>query len=282
MKHTVKITTILIVMFFISHLIGLYVVNSYLGVGLPFNIEKPKLEKETAYFPIMITLFIATLLALLLIRLKAFSLWKVWFFLAIVFCLTVSFGAFIGNYGIILAFIFAYFKVFRQNFYLHNIGELFLYGGLVAFFAESFSLISAYILLVAISIYDWYAVNKSKHMVKMAEFQAKAKVFAGLFVPYQIKKGESKIITGFESTEKKGTKIPSTNAILGGGDIGFTLLFSAAVLQEFGMKDAIIVSIFTTIALAYLFMYAEKNKYYPAMPFLTAGATIGMIVMRFI
>ena len=282
MKHSLKITIILVIMFFLAHMIGLYVVHSYVGKAFPFNVEKPKLEKETAYIPIIITMFIATMLALLLIRLRAFNLWKLWFFLAVTFCLTISFGAFIGQFGLILALFFAYFKVFRQNVYLHNIGELFLYGGLIAFFAESFSILSAYILLVAISIYDWYAVNKSKHMIKMAKFQSDAKVFAGLFVPYKVQKGETKLITG-KPVGKKVSKDTGTNAILGGGDIGFTLLMSAAVMLEFNsVAKAIIVSLFSTLSLAFLFYIAEKNKFYPAMPFLTAGVTIGMIVMSFI
>ena len=282
MKHSLKITIILVIMFFLAHMIGLYIVHSYVGKAFPFNVEKPKLEKETAYIPIIITMFIATMLALLLIRLRAFNLWKLWFFLAVTFCLTISFGAFIGQFGLILALLFAYFKVFRQNVYLHNIGELFLYGGLIAFFAEAFSILSAYILLVAISIYDWYAVNKSKHMIKMAKFQSDAKVFAGLFVPYKVQKGETKLITG-KPVGKKVSKDTGTNAILGGGDIGFTLLMSAAVMLEFNsVAKAIIVSLFSTLSLAFLFYIAEKNKFYPAMPFLTAGVTIGMIVMSFI
>jgi len=38
----------------------------------------------------------------------------------------------------------------------------------------------------------------------------------------------------------------------------------------------------TTLALFSLFMYAKKNKFYPAMPFLTAGCFIGFLIAKLI
>ena len=93
-------------------------------------------------------------------------------------------------------------------------------------------------------------------MVKMAEFQRENKVFAGLFVPY-------------------GKKA----AILGGGDIGFTLLFSGVILQKFGFLAALISSLIIAGSLLALFLIGKKNKYYPAMPFLAGGCFIALGVV---
>jgi presenilin-like A22 family membrane protease len=118
------------------------------------------------------------------------------------------------------------------------------------------SIFAASVLLTLISIYDAIAVWKTKHMIKLVKFQAKAKLFAGLLIPYDKKK----------------------TAILGGGDIGFTLLFSGVVLTKMGFLSAIIVSLTTSIALFLLFIFSKKRKFYPAMPFLSIGCFIGLLI----
>ena len=76
-------------------------------------------------------------------------------------------------------------------------------------------------------------------------------------------------------------KIPSetktmSTAILGGGDVAFPLLFSGVLLKTTGGFVApVITTLTTTVALALLFYYGEKGKFYPAMPFITLGCLIG-------
>ena len=70
-------------------------------------------------------------------------------------------------------------------------------------------------------------------------------------------------------------------AILGGGDIGFPLLFAGVAMKVFGFK-ALIVSGFATLSLLFLFWMSEKKKFYPAMPFLTAGCFLGYAVLNLV
>ena len=95
----------------------------------------------------------------------------------------------------------------------------------------------AYILLIILSLYDMYAVWKSKHMVKMAKFQTRSGIFAGLLIPY-----------GFKKAKKKGM-VKVKTAVLGGGDIGFPLLFAGTILVFKGWLPALIVTACATIAL---------------------------------
>ena len=105
------------------------------------------------------------------------------------------------------------------------------------------------------------AVWKTKHMIKLAKFQTKLKLFAGLLIPY-----------------KSGREIKT--AILGGGDIGFPLLFAAAVLKDPGIGiKALIIPLTTGLMLAALFFFGQKNKFYPAMPFLTIGCFLGYFIV---
>ena len=273
MKHTLKITLLLAVLFLLAQIIGLQIVKGYLEIkeirvgnqtvvqkewqALPYNVERPRLEEETSYLPIFLTILAATIVLIVIIRLGLLKLWKFWFFLSVWACLMIAFGAFIHQrLALIIAFILAVAKTLRYSLVLHNLTELFIYGGLAAIFTPVFSLWSISILLILISVYDFIAVLKTKHMVKMAKFQAKLKLFAGLMIPY----GDGR------------------TAILGGGDIGFPLIFSAVLMKDYG-NSAFIVPLFTSLALLYLLIKGEKNKFYPAMPYISAGCFIGYLIL---
>ena len=274
MKHTIKVTAIVLLMFLLAQLIGLVIVKQYLPrETLPFNIEKPQLEEQTSFIPLFITIMVATILALILIRFSAMRLWKLWFFLSVLFTLVIAFAAFIPQaIALALALILALWKVLRPNIYIHNLTELFIYGGLAAIFVPVLSIFSVSILMILIAIYDMIAVWKTKHMIKLAKFQANSKTFAGLLIPYSLKKPKPK-----KGAYKK-IMVPVRTAILGGGDIGFPLLFAGVILKTSTFLNAFIISVFAALALMFLFIIAKKKKFYPAMPFITIGMYLGMIV----
>ena len=75
---------------------------------------------------------------------------------------------------------------------------------------------------------------------------------------------------------KKITKVTEVKtAILGGGDIGFPLLFAGVVMKTVGFTKVLIIPVVVSISLFILLYFAEKNKFYPAMPFLSAGCFLG-------
>jgi len=267
MKHNLKIISIILTIFILTQIIGLFVVKIHLSKEtLPFNVEKPQFKESTSYIPILFTLLIVTILALFLIKFQAFRLWKVWFFIAALYTLTIAFSAFIAEkIAGLIALILTFFKVIRPNIIIHNLTELFIYGGLAAIFVPVLNVLSASILLIAISIYDMIAVWKTKHMIKMAKFQTKSKIFPGLLIPYELPKLKTK------RTKTKKVK----TALLGGGDLGFPLLFTGVIMKTYGFSPALIVVLFSAISLLLLFLFADKKKFYPAMPFLTLGCFVG-------
>jgi presenilin-like A22 family membrane protease len=258
MKHTLKVTLILVVLFLLSHLIGLFIVSEYVDTGeLPYGIERPEIEENTSYLPIIIAVLLASGIFLLLMKFNAVKIWKIWFIFATVYLLGIAFSALVSSIVALgIALVLGLLKFYKPNMIVHNFTELFIYSGIAAIFAPMMSILAVSILLILISIYDAIAVWKTKHMVKMAKFHAKANMFAGLLVPY----GKNK------------------NALLGGGDIGFTLLFSGVVFIKLGLVAAIITSLMTTLALFLLFIYSKKDRFYPAMPFLSAGCFLGLLI----
>jgi len=258
MKHTVLISLILVALFFIIQIIGLNVVNQYGDNPLPLGIERPEVQEQFSYAPLLIAIIFATIIALILIKLGAIKVWKAWFFIATLYLLTLAFGAFFEEK---LAFLFAVFFVLLRTFRLsvisHNFVELFVYSGIPVIFAPILDIVSVSVVLVFIAIYDMIAVWKTKHMIKLAKFQANTKVFAGLMIPYD-----------------KGKKA----AILGGGDLGFPMLFSSVVLLTYGWTPAILTSIFAALGLLVLLLLSKKDKFYPAMPFIGSGCFVGFFI----
>lgn len=294
------------ILFFCSQIVGLSITKYYLpekgtpAKELPLNLERPEFEnKDYSFIPIFIFILVATGLVLVLMRFKLNKLWKVWFFMGIFLTLTISFAAFMPHLSsfaelarqsllynliynlpaVLLALLVTSLKIFYRNPYTSNISELFVYGALAALFVPILSIMSITILLLAISVYDYIAVRKTKHMVEMAKFQTDEKVFAGLSVPYKYETGKPipkevklKPLTGTQKGEMH-------TAILGGGDIGFPLLFAGTIMHEFnlGLLNPLtfIVPAASTIALILLFTLGSEKKFYPAMPYLTASCLVG-------
>jgi len=294
MKHTLQITIILITLFLLTQVVGLATVNKYIEVekkdgNIVINHKdtilgpQPEIEaKSYSAIPIVIAILIGTVIMLLLVRFRLGKLWKLWFFFAVLMTLAVSFNIYIARaYAVILALILALIKVLKPNIIIHNLTEIFVYTGLTIIILPFLNITSAITLLIVISIYDMYAVWKSKHMIKLAKFQTKSRVFAGLMLQYAPKTTKKKV---------RGTS-NKKNAILGGGDIAFPLLFSSAVMENLilnGLPKNIafiqssIITLFVAIALTILLLKSEKDKFYPAMPFVSAGCLIGYLVILLI
>ena len=297
MKHNLRIVIILTLFFFLAQVVGLVVINKYIdhkaseekgevvAVNLPYNMERPPIEKQSSFLLFIVTaILIGTILLLILIKFRKTLFWKIWYFAAVCICLAIAFSAFINSsMAFILAVVLTFFKVFRPSLIVHNLTEIFVYGGLAAIFVliPVVNVFVAFAMLLLISVYDMYAVWKSKHMIALAKFTNESKVFAGLSVPYRMENKEKAKSRGV--LVRGGRKI----AILGGGDIGFTLMFAGAVMKDLmlqniiwlGFLKALIVPLFTTIALLLLFVKGKKDKFYPAMPFLSIGCLAGYLAL---
>jgi presenilin-like A22 family membrane protease len=277
--------------------VSVIVVLGTLIVLLIIKFRKKNIWKLWFSLGVMLTLimafvpFVTKFINSFLPRIAAYSIWIVLF----------------------AALVLTYVKVFRKNLLVHNFTELFIYGGLASIIAPVLNLVSATILLLIISAYDIYAVWFSKHMIGMAEFQTEDKVFAGLLVQYkredkEVKKDyklsnekekEYKTMQSPQKTDTSRIRKPDNpkyrydnqpkdikttneyentpqNAILGGGDIAFPLFFTGAVMKATGSAFLpIIITTTTTIALFMLYYFGKKDRYYPAMPFLSAGCFVG-------
>jgi len=341
-KHNWTVTLMLIAFFVLAQVIGLWLINKESTIGVdPKTNQTAVLFSDTAVgarpettgsgslIYILIAVAVGTGLVLLIVKFGKTNLWRFWFFLAVWMALCVSLGAIINtkifwNYdiAIALALVLTVWKIFKPNIVVHNLTEVLMYAGIGLIIVPLFDVKWAIALLIIISFYDMYAVWKSKHMVKMAEFQTKSNVFAGLMIPYKQNEKTKKVeiftnpnkvgatrnsnsainINSVEITRHGAPKIRAgqtspKNAILGGGDIAFPLIFIGTVMNGIILKLSLanssmalnaikgiaflqssIIIVTASIALTLLFIFAKKGKFYPAMPFLTAGCLVGWAI----
>lgn len=299
MKHTWKITIILLTMFLVTQIIGLAVIHAYVSQELPYGMQPPALETQKDFFSMLpmigIAFVIAIFLVILLTKIKAALFLRLWFFVVVILAVGITLNSLFFYFEIpytaiiaaVIALPLAFFKIFKRNLLVHNITELMIYPGIAAVFVPILNIWTVIILLILISAYDIYAVWHSGFMQKMAKFQInELKFFAGFFVPYLSKKERKKIRTLKQKYKKKQIpekvlkkkKIQVSLAILGGGDVIFPIIAAGIFLNAFGLISALLITICATIALAGLFIAARRGKFYPAMPFLTAGIFAGMLL----
>jgi presenilin-like A22 family membrane protease len=303
MKHNVKITIILVIMFFIAQLMGLFVTSIYSqenvpfvdeeGISqnvstynLPYGMDPPtEMEPSMSVFSIMVALFIAVTLMLLLMKFNAAIFLKVWFLVVVVLGIALALNATLISFensaliALAIAIPLGIIKIFQRNLIVHNVTELLIYPGIAAVFIPLLSIPTTVFLLILISLYDMYAVWHAGFMQKMAKYQIqKLKIFSGFFVPYLDKKQRLALKKAKKSKSQKGKQIKVNVAILGGGDVVFPILLAGTVLHTMGLTQALIISVGATMALAGLFMMSQKGKFYPAMPFISAGCLIALTI----
>ena len=302
MKHTLQVTLLLIAVFLLIQFFGLFALsqNTVVSVSPEGNVtvehndtvvgERPPIEGWVSIAYVLFGILVGTGLILLFARFGQFRLWKIMYFMAIWLSSSITLGVFVGAMAAMtIALLMAIIDIYVPNVLVHNLVEIFIYPGIAILFVPLLSVFWAGTLLFAISIYDMFAVWKSKHMITLAKFQTSSRSFAGFVIPYGKSGGVKGIKKGMP--KKIGTKGSVKTAILGGGDIAFPLLFAGVVMDWLigtGMSkyaaflQASVVSIFAAAALLILFMKAEKNKFYPAMPFISAGCFAGLIVIYLI
>lgn len=325
MKHPLRQTIFLLSLFFITQILGL-VLLSTTAIIEPVTIisqnqtinttsfqvtyedtaigERPQMQGFSSVLYIVVAVAIGTILLLFLARLKkGILVWKIWYLLAVTIAMTVTFGTLLPTIiAFAIALILGISKVWYSHPLLHNITEIFVYVGVGLILVPLFSPFWALLLLLIISVYDMYAVWKSKHMVSLAKFTSQSKLFPGFSLSYSAKTKsviKKKLVTTKKQVKKTSAKksmskkknVSSHQAILGGGDVLFPLLFAGSILifllqSGFMVVHAIayslLISLGALLSLAILFKLAKKGTFYPAMPFITAGCVLGSIVLQLI
>lgn len=286
MKHKITITIIILCMFLLTQFVGLYVIASD---AVPEYLSSTNANTESAeffFYQLISSLIIAILIVVLITKYKLRLVMKTWFTIVVIIAISVSMAAILKNifgvtnyiFPLVIAIVFGILKLLRPSVIIHNVTEVLIYPGIATIFVPILTPFYAIILLILISIYDMWAVWHSGIMQKMAKFQMnELKIFGGFLIPYLTKEVRQKIAS-MKKSKKKEKKMKISMAILGGGDVVFPIITAGVFMLSLGMSYAISVILGALVGLSLLLVFSEKKKFYPAMPFISAGIFVGLLI----
>lgn len=154
---------------------------------------------------------------------------------------------------------------------LQNLAIVLAIAGIAPQLAMLFGTPTILVVLVIISVYDYIAVFKTKHMVTMFQkLNAHNTPFA-LMIP---DKGNllQKITPPSSSKSKKGRDF----FFLGTGDIAFPAIFAVAALADFGPTSAVLIIIGSVVGMLFdHYLLLKLEKPIPALPSIALFSILG-------
>ncbi|MBZ9572667.1 hypothetical protein KJA17_00515 [Patescibacteria group bacterium] len=223
----------------------------------------------------------ATIFLLLIIYFFKFKRGKGIFFKGI-FLLAIGFGNFFF-FGLWLPDVFLFILVVllivlllrRPSLMLHNFALIFAIAGVGAGLGLSFTPEMVILLLLIFSIYDFIAVYKTKHMIKMAKEMIAHGAILGIVVPQTISDFQSQL---------KEVRVGGKFLVLGAGDIVFPLILVVSLIPQ-GIFNSLIVASFALLGLfaGFLIFISKKIRTpMPALPPIALFSIIGYLLTRII
>lgn len=170
---------------------------------------------------------------------------------------------------LIIYFIFLWVK--SSSVLIHNICIIIGIAGTGAMLGLRMRPETMVLLLIFFSIYDFIAVYKTKHMVKMAKEMIEHRAILALIIP-----GKTSDFRGKLKQVKAGGKF----MVLGGGDIAFPLLFCVSLVPK-SVSSSLIVAGFSLVGLFFsyfVFTRQKVKKPIPALPPIAIFSIIGFLV----
>jgi len=221
----------------------------------------------------VITLFIFLIIKFLKKKNHKKALFKSFFIFAIftggVLMLDVWFSDIISLF---LMFVLIFLWDKKKSVFLHNLCVVLGIAGTIGIAGLSITPQAVVALLVLFSIYDFIAVYKTKHMIKMAKSMIESGAILGFIIPHKLSYFNRKT----DNINKGWT------FILGGGDIAFPLLLICS-LVPYSVFDSIIVSFFSLIGLSlsfWIFLKQKERKAIPALPPIALLSILGYLFAR--
>jgi len=196
----------------------------------------------------------------------------------ILFIFSVFFGGFIALslwISTIVSFVFIIALIVlwlvRPSVFVHDILIILGIAGTAGYLGLSFNPWTVVLLLILFSFYDFMAVFKTKHMVKMARAMIETGSALALIVPQGV--------PDFNASTK-GIKTGGRFLVLGGGDIVFPLILCVSLIPN-GIFDAFFVAIFSAVGLFVSFWIFSSQKIrnpIPALPPIAFFSIVGFLI----
>lgn len=179
--------------------------------------------------------------------------------------------------GIVVGMILAIAKMIWDE--AKNIVAVTSSAGVGAIFGFSIGFLPAVIFIVLLSIYDYIAVFKTKHMIMMAKELSSRQLSFSVTAKSIPKRKEHESVKAYEERlEREGERLD-----LGTGDLAVPamLAVSAYSIGENGMLYSLAIALGSTVALYFLLKFVSKRKVFlPALPPICLGGMLMFLMVK--
>ena len=177
-------------------------------------------------------------------------------------------------------------RYIRPNLITHNIAIFLGVAGVSAVLGVNLRPEVIILLLILLSIYDFIAVFKTKHMVSMFKDLLKRGMPLAIVVPENPAEftAHVKEVSRKKLAETEHKHEEKKVLMLGTGDLAFPALFAVSALAEHyataGFLPAIAIVIGSVIGLVFnhYLLFVKKYRFIPALPFIAAFSIIAYII----
>ena len=266
--------------------VGMFVATILLGLLAALRLREIAVIQKIALAPMSLWDFVVPFVVMTAVLISIVYIFKNRKFKAVFFkvffVLAVAFGAlyFFGLWfpGIVVLPLVACMVILlikRPSVILHNAAMIFAMAGMGSALGMQIAPLSVAVLFLVFAIYDFIAVYKTKHMVKMAEAMIENKSIVGFVIPHKVSD---------LSANLKGTQIKGRFMVLGGGDVIFPLIFAVSVLQQSILHFFIIAgfSLLGLLAVFLIFISKKTRAPMPALPPIALLSIIGYLLTMII
>ena len=263
-------------LFLAVQLLGLWV-----GWTLLKTVPVPKMETGPSILWFLIAFVIVT--GSILLALKYFK-FKAPFGALFAFLIFVGshivFSTFLPNMiAILLAVGVVSLRFLWPNIMMQNIAILIAIAGVSAQLGVLLTVPAVIILLVALSVYDVWAVFKTKHMITMAKGLMHRGMAPMIVIPSSWRDFGKKMKEVTEEKLKPSRTPTLKYMMLGTGDLAFPLVFAVAALSYSLLSAyAVVMGALAGIIVIHFLMLSGKFKALPALPPIAAGSIIAFAI----
>ncbi|MEM2138426.1 MAG: presenilin family intramembrane aspartyl protease, partial [Candidatus Anstonellaceae archaeon] len=179
--------------------------------------------------------------------------------------------------GMLIGFGLGAAKFFWQD--VKNAAAIISSGGVAAIFGFSLGFLPTVIFIILLSIYDYVAVFKTKHMIEMArELSTRQLSFAVTAKELPARKANEKTEVYVERAMREGERLD-----LGTGDLSVPAMISVSAypLGPNGLVYSFAVAVGSTLALYLLLKFVSKQRVFlPALPPICLGGMLGLLIVK--
>ena len=259
---------------FLQELVSFFLI----GVLSIFSVAKISEFSEISptlisWWQFLLAFGVGTAVILGLIRIMHGGLFlRIFFLLALFSGIFITMNIFLSN---IWSLIFSLLLVVAYSFYpyvwFHNLVLILTLPGIAAVLGASITPYAAVILLIFMSVYDYIAVYKTEHMVKMAKAMIAGRAIFAMIYPehwhgFKVHLNKAHPGEGF--------------MMLGTGDFVFPIIMatSAFSISAVAAWTVLIISLLGLLLMHLIFSLQKVRRPMPALPPLAAFAILGFVL----